>query len=244
MKLNTLKLTFAALAAGLAFGVAGCSKTAEETAASNPALDTPARREKLEALAWERFDFSIMSRAVVAKYWRRFSDEQKDAFIREFKAFLSRTYGVRIERYTTETVEIVGERTTSRGNVMVLTRIVGGEFGGAEVEYMLTQVDAGWRIIDVKIEGISLVLNYRDQFKSVLARDGPDDAAATERGEMTPAEPVDRGPLPMSPQSGGVLRRNDAITAPCDDQHLPPGHPLTHDMEIDIEALKAKKGAD
>ena len=141
---------------------------------NDSSLDSPARRERLEALAWERFDFSTMSRAVVAKYWRRFSDEQKTAFIAEFKAFLSRTYGVRIERYTTETVEIVGQRTTSRGNVMVLTRIVGGEFGGAEVEYMLTRRDEGWRVIDVKIEGISLVLNYRDQFKSILARGGPE----------------------------------------------------------------------
>jgi hypothetical protein len=41
MKSNILKLTIAALAAGLALGLAGCSKPAEETAATNPALDTP-----------------------------------------------------------------------------------------------------------------------------------------------------------------------------------------------------------
>lgn len=137
-------------------------------------LDTPARRLRLEELAWERFDFTMMSRAVVAKYWRRFSDEQKEVFVEEFKGFLARTYGDRIERYTTETVEIVGERITSRGNVLVMTRIVGGQYGGAEVEYMLNNGGERWRVIDVKVEGISLVLNYRDQFRSILAKGGPE----------------------------------------------------------------------
>lgn len=137
-------------------------------------LDTPARRLRLEELAWERFDFTMMSRAVVAKYWRRFSDEQKEVFVEEFKGFLARSYGDRIERYTTETVEIVGERITSRGNVLVMTRIVGGQYGGAEVEYMLNNGGERWRVIDVKVEGISLVLNYRDQFRSILAKGGPE----------------------------------------------------------------------
>jgi phospholipid transport system substrate-binding protein len=141
---------------------------------NDDSLDTPSRLARLEQLAWERFDFTTMSRAVVAKYWRRFSDAQKDAFIAEFKTFLARSYGDRIERYTTETVEIIGERITSRGNVLVMTRIVGGEYGGAEVEYMLHHREDRWRVIDVKVEGISLVLNYRDQFRSILASGGPE----------------------------------------------------------------------
>jgi phospholipid transport system substrate-binding protein len=141
---------------------------------NDAALDTAARRAQLEELAWDRFDFTTMSRAVVAKYWRRFSDEQKQTFISEFKSFLARTYGNRIGRYTSETVDIVGERITSRGNVLVLTRIVGGEYGGAEIEYMLNHREERWRVIDVKVEGISLVLNYRDQFRSILSNGGPE----------------------------------------------------------------------
>jgi len=141
---------------------------------SDPSLDTSSRRARLEELAWERFDFTTMSQRVVAKYWRRFSDAQKADLVAEFKAFLARTYGDRIERYTTETVEIIGERTTSRGDVLVMTRIVGGDYGGAEVEYRLKYREDHWWVIDVKVEGISLVLNYRDQFKPILARGGPE----------------------------------------------------------------------
>lgn len=141
---------------------------------NDEALDSAERRSRLEQLAWERFDFDTMSKAVVARYWRSFTAPQKVDFVAEFKAFLSRTYGDRIDRYTNEQVEVVGQRVTPRGNVMILTRIVGGQYGGAEVEYMLKHREDRWRVIDVKVEGISLVLNYRDQFKSLLAKGGPE----------------------------------------------------------------------
>ena len=54
------------------------------------------------------------------------------------------------------------------------TKIVGGENNGAIVDYRMRQGEGGWRIIDVMIEGISLVANFRDQFREVLARGGPE----------------------------------------------------------------------
>lgn len=142
---------------------------------NDSALDTAGRRGRIEKLAWERFDFVTMSQLVVARYWREFSPEQKDAFIREFKAFLARTYGERIDRYSEEKVLVVGQAPAPRGDVKVMTEIVGGNYGGAEVEYRLRAEDGRWRVIDVKVEGISLVLNYRDQFRSILSKGGPQD---------------------------------------------------------------------
>jgi phospholipid transport system substrate-binding protein len=137
-------------------------------------LDSAGRRSRIEEIAYRRFDFSTMSRLVVARYWKRFTPAQQEELVHEFKEFLARTYGDRIDRYNQEQIEIVGERQEPRGDVSVLTRIVGGEYDAAEVDYRLRGKDGRWRIIDVKIEGISLVLNYRDQFKAVLSRGGPD----------------------------------------------------------------------
>jgi phospholipid transport system substrate-binding protein len=141
----------------------------------DPALDLAARRDAIEQIAYERFDFDTMSKLVVASYWKRFSDEQRDEFVEEFKSFLARTYGDRIDRYSDEEVEVVSETPMKRGDAKVLTKIVGGEYSGALVEYRLRESGGEWRVIDVKVEGISLVLNYRDQFKALLARGGPDE---------------------------------------------------------------------
>jgi phospholipid transport system substrate-binding protein len=152
------------------------SDTVDEVLAvlNDASLGSAARRSRIEEIAYRRFDFSTMSRLVVARYWKRFTPAQQEDLVREFKEFLARTYGDRIDRYNQEQIEIVGERQEPRGDVSVLTRIVGGEYDAAEVDYRLRGKDGQWRIIDVKIEGISLVLNYRDQFKAVLSRGGPE----------------------------------------------------------------------
>ena len=80
----------------------------------------------------------------------------------------------RIHGHDQEQVEITGTRKEPRGDVTVHTRIVGGEFENAIVDYRLRKKDGKWRIIDVIIEGISMVSNFRDQFKEVLSRGGPD----------------------------------------------------------------------
>jgi phospholipid transport system substrate-binding protein len=141
---------------------------------NDASLSSEERRSRIEKIAYRRFDFVTMSRLVVARYWKRFTPAQQEELVREFKAFLARTYGDRIDRYNQEQIEIVGERQEPRGDVSVLTRIVGGEYDGADVNYRLRGKDGQWRIIDVKIEGISIVLNYRDQFKAVLSRGGPE----------------------------------------------------------------------
>jgi len=146
-------------------------------------LTHTARRGRIEQIAYARFDFDTTSRLVLARNWKRFSKPQQEAFVSEFKSYLARNYGNRIDRYQQEKVAIVGEREEPRGDVTVLTKIVGGEFDAATVDYRLRERGGEWRVIDVKIEGISLVSNYRDQFKSVISRDGPDGLLEQLRGK-------------------------------------------------------------
>jgi phospholipid transport system substrate-binding protein len=189
---SRIRATAALVAALAATGLAGPA-TAERTAPSaavafvsrtvddvlevlkDASLSNEERLSRIEQIAYDRFDFPTMSRLVVARYWKRFTPAQQEEFIAEFKIFLSRTYGDRIERYSDEQVEVIGERQEPRGDVTVLTRIAGGEYDGALVDYRLRQSKGHWRVIDVKVEGISLVLNYRDQFKSLLSRGGPEE---------------------------------------------------------------------
>ena len=111
---------------------------------------------------------------VLARNWKRFTDAQKAEYVEEFKKYLTNSYGSRIERYDQQKVEIVGEREEPRGDVVIQTKIVGGEFEGTLVDYRLRKQKGEWRVIDVVIEGISMVSNYRDQFKSIVSAGGPE----------------------------------------------------------------------
>ncbi|HZO09635.1 MAG TPA: ABC transporter substrate-binding protein [Myxococcota bacterium] len=136
------------------------------------------RRDRIVAIAYERFDFDTMSKLVLAKYWKRFDAGQREAFLKEFKDFLAHRYGDRIDRYDQEKVAIVGERSAKGGDAIVATRIERPSGAPVEVDYRLRSRDGVWRVIDVKIEGISLVSNYRDQFHAVLSQGSPDDLLA------------------------------------------------------------------
>ena len=133
------------------------------------------RVQDLEKIAYEIFDFTTMSKLVLARSWRKLSKEQKGEFVREFKRSLARTYGTRLDRYDQEQVEIYGSQIEPRDDVSIKTRMVGGQYDGAELSYRLRKRQDRWRIIDVVIEGVSLVSNYRSQFAEILGRGTIDD---------------------------------------------------------------------
>ena len=131
------------------------------------------KRAAIEDIALARFDFRTMSRLVLKRDWRKFSEAERAAFVKHFRLYLAATYGHRISSYEQQRVELTGERLEVRGDVTVRTEIRGGEADGVQLDYRLRKQGGTWRIIDVLIEGISLVANFRSQFADVLTRGGP-----------------------------------------------------------------------
>lgn len=154
--------------------------TAEKIVAILARREEPAetRIKQIEEIAYEIFDFTTMSKLVLARNWRKLEKQKKGEFVREFKRHLSRTYGTRLDRYDQERVDVYSARVEVRNDVTVKTRIVGGQFDDAEIAYRLRKRKDRWRIIDVVIEGVSLVSNYRSQFAEVLNGGTIDDLLA------------------------------------------------------------------
>jgi phospholipid transport system substrate-binding protein len=171
----------AALAAPAAAPDAGAraavAKTVDDVLAvlGDPKLDRAARRARITDIAYARFDFPTISKLVLARYWKRFDTAQREEFQKEFKSFLARRYGDKLDQYEHETVEITGERVEKRGDVTVATQIRSPKANAPIlVDYRMRKRSGEWRVIDVKIEGISLVSNYREQFHEVLSNGGPE----------------------------------------------------------------------
>lgn len=151
-------------------------KTVEEVIAvlRDAELSAEQRLASIERIVYGRFDLDTMSRYVLARNWQRFSKEQQIEYVAAFKRYLSNNYGGRLGRYDQFGVDVTGARGESNGHVTVRTVIVGGEFEGAQLDYRLRDTDGSWKVIDVKIEGISMVSNFRDQFKEVVSSGGPE----------------------------------------------------------------------
>lgn len=140
----------------------------------NASLTSADRRERIEHLAFEVFDFETMSKLVLARNWKKFDAAERTEFVEQFKLYLSRNYGSRLDRYQQTDVKIIGARIEPRDDVTVMSRVVGGGFDGIELDYRLRGRNGEWKVIDVVIEGVSMLANFRSQFKDVLSRKGPE----------------------------------------------------------------------
>ncbi|MEW6544720.1 MAG: ABC transporter substrate-binding protein [Nitrospirota bacterium] len=124
------------------------------------------RRKRLETVIGNRFDYEEMSRRTLAAHWSKLTEAERREFVESFRAFLSATYGGKIEGYSGEQVEYLQERR--EGNYAeVRTRIVSDKLV-LPMDYRLMSKEGDWRVYDVVADGVSLVKNYRGQFDKVL----------------------------------------------------------------------------
>ena len=135
-------------------------------------LSAAQKRKEIEDVVYDHFDFETLSRLVLARNWRQLKPEQQKQFVQEFKQHLSITYGRNVENYHNEKVVITGDRKEARDDWTVQTRIARPGADDIRVDYRLRQETATWRVIDVIVEGVSLVANFRSQFQQIISDGG------------------------------------------------------------------------
>jgi phospholipid transport system substrate-binding protein len=158
----------------------------------NRSLAVDDKRHRLETIVYAHVDFDTMSRLVLARNWSQLSPAQQTDFVNLFKEHLSMTYGRNIENYKNEHVEIVGDREEPRGDWTVQTKILRG--GGANdilVDYRLRKNGNDWRVIDIIIERVSLVSNFRSQFQEIVSQGGPTKLLDVLRDKNARREPLE-----------------------------------------------------
>jgi phospholipid transport system substrate-binding protein len=140
----------------------------------NRELAADARRLEVERIAYARFDFATISRLVLARNWPNLSAAQQQDFITEFKRHLTLTYWKTLEDYRDEDVEVDGVRAEKNSDVTVRTTIPGERTAPIRIDYRMRPADGSFVVIDVIIESVSLVQNFRAQTQEIVAKDGVD----------------------------------------------------------------------
>lgn len=144
----------------------------------NPQFSKIDRTEKVREIAYANIDFETLSRLTLARNWRGLSDADRTEFVALFKKHLSSTYAHTTDNYNNEDLTVIGERQEPDGDATVQTQIAGVQEDGKpeiiKVDYRLRQKDGQWKVIDVTVDGISLVANFRSQFQEIMANGGID----------------------------------------------------------------------
>lgn len=121
------------------------------------------------------FDFERMAQWTLGKYWRNASQQQREEFVKEFRALLVRSYGRTLVDFTdAEIVYLPFRMKDDETQVKVQTELSRPHNNSVKITYKLHSTSSGWKVYDVAVEGISLVTNYRSTFMSKVRQEGLD----------------------------------------------------------------------
>jgi phospholipid transport system substrate-binding protein len=131
------------------------------------------RAERFRVLLTQDFDMPRIARFVLGRSWNEASDQEKQQFQKLFEEYIVRAYAKRFGEYNGETVKIMGSRVESEISTLVQSQIIRPNGAPpAKVDWRVRKGDGGFKIIDVNVEGVSMVLTQREEFGSVIQRSG------------------------------------------------------------------------
>jgi len=131
------------------------------------------KREKLRSISENMFDYTELSKRTLGQNWSKLNAGQQTEFLGLYKTLLEDAYADKIITYTDEKVVFGKETTLSEKTAEVQTTIITKK-ADIPIYYRVIQKGADWKVYDVVIEGVSLVSNYRNQFKEILLNKTPD----------------------------------------------------------------------
>jgi len=145
--------------------------------------NTARRRATIRSIANEIFDFAEISQRSLGRHWQARTPAEREEFARIFGDLLENAYISKIESYSGEKIQYLGDATDG-DQATVKTRIVTKQGTEIPVDYRMLLKDDRWRAYDVNIEGVSLVANYRTQFNAIIQRTGYPDLVAKLRAKQ------------------------------------------------------------
>ena len=119
------------------------------------------------------FDFERISKLVLGKAYPAATKEEQEAFKKEFRTMLVKTYGSALLKFKDQTLSYKPTRfEPTDEEVLVKTEILQPGAPPLPIDYMLEKDGNSWKVFDIIIEGVSLVTNYRGQFGNEIRQNG------------------------------------------------------------------------
>ena len=133
------------------------------------------RRRALKEILRTGFDLDYIGRLVLGPTYRTLSADQRAAYDEAFRTYVLETYSRRIDEYGGEELRITDAAAAGARDVKVRSRVVGGgQDEPVRIDWRVRERDAGPKIIDVEIEGVSMAISQRSEFSSVVDQRGVD----------------------------------------------------------------------
>ena len=138
----------------------------------NANLDTEAKKEKLRYCYQQMFDTEELSRQSLGMDWRKLSPAQQQEFIHLYGRLLERDYMDKVLSYNNQKIVYIRQIVLSETRAEVLTKVITPS-NEIPINYEMILVGGIWKVYNIVVENVSLVLNYRSQFRDILENHTP-----------------------------------------------------------------------
>jgi phospholipid transport system substrate-binding protein len=131
------------------------------------------KKERLRSIYASMFDEVELSRRTLARNWNKLNTAQRREFVQLYQQVLEKAYIDKILSYTNEEIAYERETKLTENQVEVQTVIITSS-KKIPISYRVILSGGTWKVYDVIIENVSLVLNYRTQFNTILEKNSPE----------------------------------------------------------------------
>lgn len=125
---------------------------------------------KLSVQMSSGFDLDRIAKLSLGRYWKAATPAEREQFVELFKLYILASYTKRFDEYASRELRVAGAAPAGE-DAMVESYLLGGP-APVRLDWRLSPEGGSWRILDVMVEGVSLLLTYRNEFASVIEKGG------------------------------------------------------------------------
>ncbi|MGA1795370.1 MAG: ABC transporter substrate-binding protein [bacterium] len=141
------------------------------------------KKKRVESIADGMFDFIELAKRTLGREWNSLNRDQREEFVTLYRSILEKAYMDRILAYSDEKVVFDREIMLADDKAEVQSHILTAS-ADIPIFYRVIRIEETWRVYDVIIEGVSLIKNYRTQFREILLTKSPDGLLAILREKV------------------------------------------------------------
>jgi phospholipid transport system substrate-binding protein len=148
--------------------------------------------QELLAVLDQGTDLTLLGRLVLGRYWRDANPQQRTMYLHLFRRYMAQTFVQRLRQYVgndphqpTPDFQVVASRPVGNWDILVQSRVLPPDSQPLRVDWRLRDRPEGPVVIDLIIEGISLLVTQRSEFAAVLERAGVDGLLAELNARVT-----------------------------------------------------------
>jgi phospholipid transport system substrate-binding protein len=141
---------------------------------------SPATRQKLESIVTKAVDLDGMAKSALGKTWTETPPAKQKKFLEAFKSRFRKATGEQLDQYRSTEIKYFPEKKEDEDTIVPTEVLVKGE--PTRIDYRMRQTGGTWRIVDIVVDDVSTVENYRSSFNRIIKKEGMDGLIARLNG--------------------------------------------------------------